>query len=195
MPTLERGFKSWCERSALATRTELSIEAHAPLAASRLAGHLGAILLTPSDLPGLPNKILHQLTQKDPHGWSAVSFAVEGQVTIIYNDRNSSGRQSSDIMHELSHIILDHEPSQVILSADGSIGMRSFDAKQEDEANWLGWTLLLPRPALMHCIHLGLSTAQIAADYDVSEQLVRYRTGVTGVQRQSRTGVKPTKKP
>ena len=59
--------------------------------------------------------------------------------------------------------------------------MRSFDAKQEDEANWLGWTLLLPRPALMHCVHLGLSTAQIAVDYDVSEQLVRYRAGITGV--------------
>jgi Zn-dependent peptidase ImmA (M78 family) len=186
MPTLERGFKSWCERSALATRRELSIEAHAPLAARGLAAHLGTILLTPGDLTGLPPEILQQLTQKDPNGWSAVSFAVEDEVTIIYNDRNSSGRQSSDIMHELSHIILDHEPSQVILSVDGSIGMRSFDAKQEDEANWLGWTLLLPRPALMHCMHLGFSTAQIAVDYDVSEQLVRYRIGITGVHRQSR---------
>ena len=186
MPTLERGFKSWCERSALATRKELSIEAHAPLAARGLAEHLGTTLLTPGDLTGLPTEVLQQLTQKDPHGWSAVSFAVEDEVTIIYNDRNSSGRQSSDIMHELSHIILDHEPSQVILSVDGSIGMRSFDAKQEDEANWLGWTLLLPRPALMRCMHLGFSTTQIAVDYDVSEQLVRYRTGITGVHRQSR---------
>jgi Zn-dependent peptidase ImmA (M78 family) len=142
--------------------------------------------LTPNDLRGLPAEILDQLTRKDPHGWSAVSFTVEEQVTIIYNDRNSSGRQSSDIMHELSHIILDHEPSQVILSVDGSLGMRSFDAKQEDEANWLGWTLLLPRPALTRCIYLGLSTAQIAIDYDVSEQLVRYRAGITGVHRQSR---------
>jgi hypothetical protein len=187
MPTLERGFKSWCERSALATRTELSIEPHAPLAARKLAEHLGVSLLTPKDIPGLPNDILHQLTLKDPQGWSAVSFAVDTEITVIYNDRNSAGRQSSDIMHELSHIILDHDPSQVILSVDGQIGMRSFDAKQEDEANWLGWTLLLPRPALMHCIHLGRSAAQIAVDYNVSEQLVKYRTGVTGADRQSRT--------
>jgi hypothetical protein len=186
MPTLERGFKSWCERSALATRTELSIEAHAPLSARTLAGHLGVFLLTPGELPGLPTEVLHQLTHKDPHGWSAVSFTVEEQVTIIYNGQNSSGRQSSDIMHELSHIILDHDPSQIILSTDGMIGMRSFDAKQEDEANWLGWTLLLPRPALMHSIHLGRSTAQIASDYDVSEQLVKYRIGITGINRQSR---------
>jgi hypothetical protein len=186
MPTLERGFKSWCERLAHATRTELSIEAHAPLAARSLARHLGVSLLTPGDLAGLPTGILHQLTHEDPQGWSAVSFTVDEQITVIYNDRNSSGRQSSDIMHELSHIILDHDPSQVILSADGLIGMRSFNAKQEDEANWLGWTLLLPRPALMQCSRLGRSIAQIATDYDVSEQLVKYRTGITGINRQSR---------
>jgi IrrE N-terminal-like domain len=186
MPTLERGFKSWCERSALATRTELSIEAHAPLAARALAAHLGISLLTPGDLSGLPTDILNQLTHKDPQGWSAVSFMVDEQVTIIYNDRNSPGRQSSDIMHELSHIILDHDPSQVILSVDGSIGMRSFDAKQEDEANWLGWTLLLPRPALVHCLRLGRTAAEIAKEFDVSEQLVKYRTGITGINRQSR---------
>jgi Zn-dependent peptidase ImmA (M78 family) len=74
----------------------------------------------------------------------------------------------------------------VILSVDGSIGMRSFDAKQEDEANWLGWTILLPRSALMHCTQLGLSTSQIALNYDVSEQLVRYRVGITGIHRESR---------
>jgi Zn-dependent peptidase ImmA (M78 family) len=186
MATLERGFKSWCERSAVATRTELSIEAHAPLAARKLAEHLSVSLLTPKDIPRLPTDILDQLTRKDPQGWSAVSFAVETEVTVIYNDRNSPARQSSDIMHELSHIILDHDPSQVILSADGQMGMRSFDVRQEDEANWLGWTLLLPRPALMHCLGLGRSTAQIAAEYDVSEQLVKYRTGITGVIRQSR---------
>ena len=186
MPTLERGFKSWCERSALATRTELSIEAHVPLAARTLAGHLGVSLLTPGELAGLPTEILHQLMHKDPNGWSAVSFIVDEQVTVIYNDRNSSGRQSSDIMHEFSHIILDYDPSQVILSVDGLLGMRTFDAKQEDEANWLGWTLLLPRPALAHCIRLGRSTAEIAEEFNVSEQLVKYRTGITGISRQTR---------
>lgn len=186
MPTLERGFKSWCERSALATRTELSLEGHAPLGARILAHHLGILLLTPPDLTDLPSDILHQLSNKDPQGWSAVSFSVGDLTTIIYNHRNSPGRQSSDIMHELSHIILDHDPSQVILSVDNLIGMRSFNAKQEDEANWLGWTLLLPRPALMHCSRLSHSAQEIASAYGVSEQLVKYRIGVTGINRQSR---------
>jgi hypothetical protein len=38
----------------------------------------------------------------------------------------------------------------------------------------------------MHSIHLSRNTAQIAGDYDVSEQLVKYRIGMTGINRQSR---------
>lgn len=186
MATLERGFKSWCERSALAIRAELSIEAHGTLKARDLAEHLGVELFTPESIPGLPADVHEQLTQRDPQGWSAVSFTVDGINTIIFNGNNSRGRQSSDIMHELSHVILNHEPTQVILSMDGQIAMRTFDTKQEDEANWLGWTLLLPRTALMHCTSLQLSPAQIAAEYEVSEQLVNFRSRITGIHRQSR---------
>jgi hypothetical protein len=186
MATLERGFKSWCERSALAIRAELSIEAHGPLKARQLADHLGVELLTPWDLPELPADIIEQLARRDPQGWSAVSFEVGNMHTVIFNGSNSLGRQSSDIMHELSHVILNHEPSQVILSVNGQLAMRTFDPKQEDEANWLGWTLLLPRPALMHCANLRMSTAQIATEYEVSEQLVKFRSGITGINRQSR---------
>lgn len=186
MATLERGFKSWCERSALAIRAELAIETHAPLGVRQLAEHLGVRLLTPGDLPGLPSEILVQLTQNDPQGWSAVSYTVGDVTTVIYNGQNSKGRQSSDIVHELAHVILDHEPSQVILSVDGEIAMRSFDAKQEDEANWFGWTLLLPRPALMHCAAMKLTVSQVAETYEVSEQLVTFRRRLTGVDRQAR---------
>ena len=64
-----------------------------------------------------------------------MSYTVLDVTTVIYNGKNSKGRQSSDIVHELAHVILDHEPCQGILSMDGEIAMRSFDAKQEDEAN------------------------------------------------------------
>jgi len=185
MPTLERGFKSWCERSALAVRAELALDAHRPLSARQLAEHLGVTLVTPREIPGLPMDVLKQLTVTDPQGWSAVSFTIGNATTIIYNSNNSSGRQSSDIMHELSHVMLDHEPSQVILSMNGDMAMRSFDAKQEDEANWLGWTLLLPRPALVHCVRMKLSVTQIAQEYEVSEQLVKFRRGMTGIDRQT----------
>jgi len=184
MAKLDRGFKSWSERVAAAMRVELGIEAHGPLPARRLAEHLNVAVIAPHDISGMPADALKQLTETDRYGWSAVSFTIDGSTTIIQNAGNSSGRQSSDLMHELSHIILGHEPSQLILSESGEIAMRSFNEKQEDEANWLAGTLLLPRAALVRCIARRLSSSAIANEYVVSEKLVTYRRGVTGVDLQ-----------
>lgn len=186
MAILERGFKSWCERTALAVRAELAIETHGPLCPRQLAAHLGVELITPTDVPKLPAATLRQLTEENPEGWSAVSFTVSGATTIVYNANNSPGRQASDIMHEISHFMLNHEPSQVILSIDGQLAMRSFDGKQEDEANWFGWTMLLPRTALVHCAHLRMNSAEIARTYGVSGKLVEFRQRMTGVLAQLR---------
>jgi Zn-dependent peptidase ImmA (M78 family) len=190
MPTFERGFKAWCERTAVATRLELQLEPRAPLGARALAQHLGVELITPHDLSELSESDLRQLMHTDRIGWSAVSFTIDDRTTVIYNSTNSRGRQSSDIMHEIAHILRQHEPTQIILSDTTPFAMRSFDSKQEDEANWLGWTLLLPRPALEHCADLDLSVDQIAERYEVSEQLVNFRRRMTGIERQRRQRTK-----
>jgi Zn-dependent peptidase ImmA (M78 family) len=143
-------------------------------------------LWTPSDVPGLSVTAQEQLLVHDPWGWSAISCSVRGQNIVIYNPRHSPGRQASDIAHELAHIILDHEPGKIVLSQDGGMIMRSYDQKQEEEANWLGWTLLLPREALVHAAKAKLTTLQIAERYGVSEQLVEYRLRMTGVNNQFR---------
>jgi Zn-dependent peptidase ImmA (M78 family) len=129
---------------------------------------------------------LDQLLVSDPGGWSAVSVYEADRAVIVYNPRHSAGRQASDIMHELAHFILDHHPATVIMSHDGSFVMRSYDQRQEDEANWLGWCLLLPREALLRCKRLKLSTAEIAAMYGVTNTLTEFRLRMTGVERHLR---------
>lgn len=182
--TFDRGFKAWAERTSLAIRRELRLASDAPLQPSILASHLGITLWTPHDVPGLPEEILNQLIDEDPWGWSAVSLQVDGKGIVIYNPRKSSGRKSSDIMHELAHIILDHRPATIILSSDLDIAMRSYDPKQEDEANWFAWCLLLPREALVSAIRRGLSADQIAECYGVTKTLVDFRTQKTGIHTQ-----------
>lgn len=183
---LERGFKAWSERVALSLREELKLRPEAPMPARLLADHLDIELLTPQDFPGLPTEVLQQLTIHDPTGWHAVSFEIQGKKMIVYNGRSSPGRQSSDISHELSHIIRAHEPSQLLFSETNGFAMRSYDPKQEDEANWLGWAMLLPRPALVKCMDLRMTNAAIANEYEVSEQLVEFRKRMTGVSIQAR---------
>ena len=186
MGVLERGFKTWAERTAASLRREIGVAPHQPLAPARIAEFLEVALWTPNDIPGLSVTAREQLLVHDPWGWSAISCSVHGQNVVIYNPRHSPGRQASDIAHELAHIILDHEPGKIVLSQDGGMIMRSYDQKQEEEANWLGWTLLLPREALVTAARGKLDTAQIAAKYGVSEQLVEYRLRMTGVNNQFR---------
>ena len=186
MSPLPRGFKTWTERISAGIRRELGVPRTGALPPGRLAEHLNVRLWTPRDVPGLPPEILSQLLDRDPTGWSAVTQEIDGDIVVIYNPRHSSGRQASDITHELAHLLLEHAPGKVILSADGALVMRSYDPKQEDEANWLAWTLLLPRLALLHAARSGMDVAQIAETYGVSETLVRFRMRICGVDAQVR---------
>jgi uncharacterized protein DUF955 len=184
MAALERGFKSWAERAALTLRRELGLTAEAPVDPRRLAEHLEVKIWTPHDVQDLPPACRHQLLHEDPWGWSAVSQFGDGHGIIIYNPRHSKARQTSDIMHELAHFILDHKQGTMIMSHDGSMVMRSYDRKQEDEANWLAWSLLLPREALIRAKKRGLTNLQIAEQYGVSEVLVTFRLQMSGVAAQ-----------
>ena len=97
-------------------------------------------------------------------------------------------RQSSDIMHELSHILLIHEQSQVMVSPDNPFMIRSYNERLEEEASWLAGCLLLPRDALFHIRTNGLSDVTACDSYVVSRKLLTYRMNVTGVNRQFQSG-------
>ncbi len=187
MKGLERGFKAWAERTSLSLRKELDVSVDQPLPLNDLAEYFGIQLLTPNDIPGMTEDILIQLLEKSPDAWSAVGLQINGQRIVIYNPKHSKGRQASDITHELSHFILEHQPAKIVLSSDEELEqlwMRSFDQKQEDEANCLAWTLLLPRDGLVRSLFRRMSQAQIAEHYGVSQQLVSFRINSTGVKKQ-----------
>ena len=186
MATFERGFKSWAERTALTLRRELGLSALDRLDPLKLAAYLDIKVCTPRQIPGLPKDVIEQLLKEDPFGWSAVSLLVDGGGLLIYNPRKSEGRRASDITHELAHFILDHKPTTIVVSHELEIGIRSFDAKQEDEANWLAWCILLPRDAVFDSLRRRMSVTAIATQHGVTEALVSFRMRITGVQYQLR---------
>lgn len=190
MQLFERGFKSWAERTAVSFRRELGLSSHDALSPDRLAKYLGVRLATPDTIQGLPLDVRNQLLVHDPGGWSAVSACIGEIVLVIYNPKHSCGRQASDIMHELSHLILDHQPATIIMSQDGDIAMRTYNERQENEANWLAGCLLLPRDALLLCRRSKLSPMEASSRYGVSETLFTFRMRITGVERQWQAAAK-----
>ena len=100
----------------------------------------------------------------------------------MFNPLSSEGRRTSDLAHELSHVVLDHELSSV--ETLGDFTFLTCNPDQEDEANWLPATLLLPRELLLREAWKRSTARQIATRYNVSEHMARYRLNVTGVLRQ-----------
>ena len=180
-----RGFKTWCESVSLDLRNDLGIGDAAPLPSQELAVHLDAELWSPQELVGLSDEAL-KVVHGESDDWSAATVLLDGAAAVIYNPWHSAGRRSSDIMHELSHILLKHDPATVILSADGRLAFRSFHKDQEDEADWLFGCLLLPRPALLHIAATGMTDEEATAAYVVSNDLLVYRRNITGVAAQLR---------
>jgi len=162
----------------------MALDEHAPIDVFELADHIGVTTITPGDIVGMLDEDLKQLLVEDPSGWSAITLVFSSHPIIIYNPEHSAGRTASNMAHELAHILLGHEGSRLVASIDVDLVMRGFDAKQEDEANWLGWTILVPRVALVRARSNGMTPSRIAREFGVSLKLVEFRLARTGVDRQ-----------
>lgn len=184
MSLLRRGFKTWCENAARGYRREFGLEPMGALDPRLLASKLGVVIWTPNEVPGVPAKALRQLTKTDPDSWSAVTICVGDRSRIITNDVHSPERQNNSLMHELSHIVLGHNAAKVFVSPAGQMLLSEYDKVQEEEADCLSSTLLVPREALLAILRLGYDEKRAAAHFCVTKDLIRMRTNLTGVNKQ-----------
>lgn len=180
--SLRRGFKSEAEGISIEYRKLLGLKDYEPLPALKLAAHLEIEVISPMDIPGMSANCLSTLiSDSGSDHWSAVTIGREKPSLIIYNNSHSPARTESDIMHEISHVLLAHEMGQI----DTSLGvpLRKYDLIQEAEAEWLGGCLQLPKPALLkHFVYNNLTVDQIAEMFTASRAMVNYRIGVSGVK-------------
>lgn len=179
---LRRGFKSEAERIARRVRSELGIGAAEPVAPKILAELLGIEVRAGDELISLER--FRELEDLQPGAFSACTLRPSAdRPVVVYNPLSAESRQTSDIAHELAHILLDHDMSRV--ERVGGVTFLSCDPTQEEEAAWLSGCLLLPRPLLLAEVRRGSDAKDIASKYGVSERMAKYRMAVTGVVRQN----------
>jgi hypothetical protein len=179
-----RGFKSWCETTALLQRKAIALLPTEPLEPHRLAKHLGVDVLGAEQVPGVDGDTLRILLKEDPDSWSAITVSVGQNELIILNSSHSGGRPASDLAHELSHILIGHVPARVDVTEDGLLILNTYDKGQEEEANWLAGCLLLPREALFEVRRRRLDDMAASLEYGVSVAMLRFRFNVSGVDSQ-----------
>jgi hypothetical protein len=181
---LRRGFKTWCENAAIGYRRDLNIDRDGTLDPRLLAQHLGVKVWTAKEVSGLAPATLKQLTEVDPQSWSAVTLRSDKGDLVILNNAHVSGRQNNSLAHELSHIILEHEPAQVFVTQDGMMMMTDYNKTHEEEANWLAGTLLVPREALAKLLANGHDNRRAAQFFQVTIDVIQMRRNLTGIDLQ-----------
>jgi Zn-dependent peptidase ImmA (M78 family) len=177
----ERGFKTKAEKLSENYRKELGIHVCGILPAQKLAKHISVGIITLEDLD-LDEKIKLKLLKADS-GWSAVVLDnIDNKKLIVHNHKHNSGRQQSNLMHELAHVICEHKANE---SPNSKFSfMRSYDKKHEDEAGYLGAALQISRPGLLWAFKRKMSHSEIATHFNASEEMVRFRVNASGVGRQ-----------
>jgi hypothetical protein len=167
---------------------ELGLSANARTDVRKLAEHLGVEVRSADDF--VPLSDLKRLDEIQPGCFSAATIHLpSGKVVAVTNPLNESdARRDSDLAHELAHLILGHQPSQV--EKIGDLTFFDCDPEQEEEANWLAGCLLLPRPLLLTAAKQGLTAEQVAEANLVSVQMARFRLNTSGVYFQAKRSAK-----
>ena len=181
---MRRGFKAWSERTSHEYRRSLGVRPADPLDPRQLANLLGVRVTTPEAIPGLSRGAISQLTRVDPESWSAVTISHNGKRLVVLNSGQSEARQTSSLTHELAHIVLNHTTDRAVLSDEGFLFRGSYDADQEEEADWLAGCLLVPRDGLLAAGRRSADHRYLATRFGVSRDMIAWRLRMTGVSRQ-----------
>ena len=158
--TLPRGFKADAERKAAEIRGRLGLRDFDAVDLTKVAALLDARVVSADRLVSLER--LHEIESLQAFAFSACTFEIRAKPVVVFNPLRTAGRRSSDIAHELSHLILNHDLSEIEFL--GETAFRTCRSDQEEQATSLGATLLLPRPLLVWAAKLGMTIEEIAEE-------------------------------
>jgi IrrE N-terminal-like domain len=178
---LRPGFKAEAETIAQLVRAELGLGTLDALDCFALAEAWGIPVVSLGELreDGAKDKSVRRLLSEDA-GFSATTVVLGTKRLIVYNPRQPAGRSASNLSHELSHLILEHEAAPAI----GVGGCRHWNGVQEAEADWLGATMLVPRESALEWMLENGDVEEGARNFGVSIELFSWRVNHTGVARQ-----------
>jgi len=177
--SLRRGFKAEANRISLSLRRDLGLAPHDPIDLFKLAERFKARIVSLSEFVDECPEEVRQLTRIDKSAYSAGTIRLEnGGPLIIYNDSHSDGRRNNSLAHEIAHLALGHEFTLPI----DTTGCRILDRDIEDEANWLGPTILIPNEAAMHILRVGMDAMTACDAYGVSAAVLQMRINASGAR-------------
>lgn len=176
MVKLRRGFVKEANEYAAEFRTELNLLPTDPICPFLLCEYLEIPVTGLSKHPSIPPNVKSYFSLQGQNDFSATTLVDGIFKEIIHNDYHHPNRQNSNVVHELAHVLLGHEPRPPMLED----GCRNIDKNIEHEANELGWIILVPKNVAMRALEGFVSLGDAARYYNVSLQLMTYRVRKSG---------------
>ena|SRR5690349_5084613 len=183
--SLRRGFKAEANRISLCLRRSLGLTPEAPINLEALARHLKVergivVIIVPlSRFRDEYPDAVRQLSVIDSGAFSAATVPCGSKrYVIVHNDSHDEGRQNNNIAHEIAHLMLKHPFTLPI----DTYGCRNIDRDIEDEANWLGPTILISDEAALYIVKSGMTSDVARRKYGVSEPVLRMRINASGAR-------------
>jgi Zn-dependent peptidase ImmA (M78 family) len=180
---LRYGFKAFAEKLAAQERTAVGLSLHDRFDPWNFATYMQVCVLAYDELQ-LSADHSEQLTKVDVGSWSGVTLSEAGKYFVVLNPKHDLRRQRNTLTHELAHITLGHIANRIEVSNSGAILLGEYADDQEQEADWLSGTLLMPRDGILKLRKKGVSAEQIADHFQVSKDLCEWRLRMTGIDRQ-----------
>jgi Zn-dependent peptidase ImmA (M78 family) len=147
-----------------------------PATSEALAGAAGIAIMDTSILIDVERLI--ELENIQAFAFSACTFEIHQRRIIVTNPLRSGGRHNSDVAHELSHVLLEHDLAEV--RDVGGMFFRGCEPDEEEEATSLGGTLLLPRALLLKAAAKGWGVEELVEHCGVTTEMARYRLNTKG---------------
>lgn len=117
--------------------------------------------------------------------WSAMSVPLDAdhdEWAVLLNDSHTVERQRVTVLEEFWHILLGHKLTKISRVAE-AYG-RTYDSAEEHDAYYCASATLLPRAAVAGAVAEKQTSAQIAARFGTSPELVDYRIKRLGLWRE-----------
>jgi Zn-dependent peptidase ImmA (M78 family) len=186
---LRRGFVGQAESIAERIRADLGLANIVRLDPLALADDLEIPVLSLTALLALDSAsddlagAVSVLRGAEQSALSALTVFRGNRRLVVYNDRNTVSRQTSDLAHELAHGLLLHTPAAAL---NGS-GCRAWNTEIEDEASYLGGALLIPGKAARWIAKCGITVAAAAERFGCSIEMINWRLNESGARKLMRT--------
>jgi hypothetical protein len=169
-----RWTRAKLEELALEVRAELGLGRNDPLDPYQLADEYGIPVYPIDSLPafGCSEGALRHFAENRPKAWSAALVPVGTSRLIIENTAHAPVRRRSNTTHEMSHVLLEHDFDDLLLTDDGC---RRYDPAKERQAIELAGELLIPTKAAINAAFVNKTNGQIASQFEVSIQFAQMR--------------------